>query len=645
MTTKEHPGRPWTHLVAIVLAAVALTYPFMVRGLVAGHDRPAHIQYQHFFNEQIAHGEFYPRWMPGLNRGRGSPIFFVQYPLPYYVAWALGHLIPNHWGIYTETRTQGLGVVLATILGALFTYAWCSTFVDSLSAMLASLVFLTLPYFFSVDLFLRISVGEFWALTMMPLALYFTERIRAHPRSSLAGLAVAFALVLFSHLFTAVLFAPVLLAYAIWRSEPAKRFSVALQTVCALALGAAVAGIYTLTVFAHSRFLHPESMLTLGGPNYSPLSQLFPYNASMFPVDTRGWRYLAWFARCLAGATIGWIGYACYQMKRERFAFLRIILAIFSIVTLALTIFAGHLPGVGDVSGALPLPSDVVERRSEIFLGSFLTFEAAVLCYWSLRRRTIDGLAEFFVATALFSYLMMTRWSVIVWTVVHPLWSIQFPWRFNVFLALAAAGLAALAFSGLANRPFRERVAGSVFAVILWGLVAGGTARAGYVQDVFWTTQPVAYVSIPDVPLPVYVRVNNLQEALAVIPSQDAGLDAALTSGTGKVTINMVHPRLIQLSAACETACTLQIGQFYYSAWRARLTQDGTEIPLRAASPGGLMEISLPPGQNDVVLDLPRGWSERVGPWLSLVSLLLVCVIALSEKRREQSPARSLAAS
>src|SRR6202167_3789944 len=133
-------------IAVLIVASISVTYPFLIRGLTDGDDRAAHLEYQHFFNEQIAGGELYPRWMPRLNLGRGSPIFFVQYPLPYYVAWGLGRLIPNHWGDYTETRTQGLAVVLAVTLGALFAYAWCGTFVDSLSAMIAALVFITLPY-------------------------------------------------------------------------------------------------------------------------------------------------------------------------------------------------------------------------------------------------------------------------------------------------------------------------------------------------------------------------------------------------------------------------------------------------------------------------------------------------------------------
>jgi hypothetical protein len=626
--------RKWAPIAVLIVASITITYPFLTRGLADGGDRGAHLEYQHFFNLQIAAGELYPRWMPGLNLGRGSPIFFVQYPLPYYVAWALGHLIPNHWGIYTETHTQGLAVVLALTLGALFTHAWCSAFVDRLSAMFAALVFITLPYLLFIDLYSRDAVGETWALALMPLALYFLERRAVRPRRSLAGLAAVFALILCSHPFTAVLFCPISLAYAAWRSVPAKRWIALWQTAAAVVLGIALAGVYSLPLLDHSRFMHSENILAVLGANYSPLSQMFPYDGAMFPRDTPGWHLLGQAARYLAATILGLVGYAWYRSRREGSLTLRTFLAVFSIGMLGLTFMAGHLPDVREVPGALPMRPYLITQRAHFFLASFLTLELALACYWALRRQLRGALADFLVGMALLSYWMMTRWSLIVWQTIHPLWTMQFPWRFNVFLALATTGLAALAISNLSKRPLLERVPGSILAIVLWGLVAGGTAVAGHLKDAFWGTQPVAYQPSRDSALPLYAHVKTLQEVRDVLASNEATLDVVVTSGKGTAEINMVNPRLIDVHATCESDCTLRIGQFYYPAWRAKLVHGGTAIPLRASSPGGLTELSLPAGETDVVLELPRSWTEQIGPWVSLVSLIAVVVLALSDKPR-----------
>ena len=588
----------------LVLVAMALTYPMLVRGLPDGDDRQPHLEYQHFFNEQMAHGDVYPRWMPGLNRGRGSGIFLVQYPLPYYVAWGIGHLTPNQWGVYTETRTQGLGIVLATILGGLFTYAWCTSLTNRLTATIASIVFLTLPYFLSIDLYMRVAVGEFWALAMIPLSLYCVERRASRPRRSMAGLGLAFALVLVTHLFTAILFVPVLLAYAVVRSEPTSHFSATLQTAMSLALGIGIAGVYTLPVLAHHGYLHPEKMLVAYGAGLWPLSNLFPYDASLFPTNDPRWKSLSQVAKVLAGVTIILIARAYYR-SREGSGALRPLLAGISITTLALTLLAAQLHRLGSVPGAPSLTQFALEQRAQIFICSFLTLDAALLCYWSLSKRTNAGLANFLAGLALISYLMTTRWSLIVWSIVHPIWNIQFPWRFSIFLTISTAGLAALALSELQMQPVRTRVLGSVLAIVVWGMVAVLPAWRGEMRHKFRNTHSVEFERSQDFGLPVYAQVKDAREALDVMPSPDGNVDAVVTSGSGRAQVRLVEGRRIDLHATCESECTVQVGQFYYPTWNAKLMPVSTVVPLRAALPGGLMEISLPAGEHDVALEFP----------------------------------------
>jgi hypothetical protein len=561
----------------LALAAVALTYPLLIGGLPAGDDRQQHLEYQHFFDEHIDHGDAYPRWMPELNRGLGSGIFLVQYPLPYYIAWGVGHLLPNQWGIYREVREQGLAMVLATVLGVLFTYLWCTRFADQTSAMLAAIVFLTLPYFLSIDLYMRTSIGEFWALAMMPLSLYFVEERLVRPRRSMPGLALAFALVLVSHLFTAILFVPVLLAYAVWRSERAARFSAILQTAASLALATGIAGIYTLPVLAHHGHLHPEKMLVAYGAALWPLSHLFPYDASLFPANDPRWSSLTHIGQALAGIAIILIGRAYYRSWAGSGLF-HSVLAALSIATLALTLLITHLHGLGNVPGALPLTQYGLDQRAQIFICSLLTLEGTLLCYWSLSRRTNAGLASFLAGLALMSYLMMTRWSLIVWTNVHPIWNVQFPWRLNVFLAISAAGLAALSLAEVRTQPLRTRAFSGVLAIVVWGLVEVLPAWRGEMRRSFVNPQAVAFEPSQDFGLPVYAQVKDPRKALDVRPAADGTVGAAITEGSGRAQIDLVAARRIDLHVECETSCTAQVGQFYFPGWNASLVPDSIPI-------------------------------------------------------------------
>src|ERR1700733_101181 len=320
-------GPVWVHVVVVILVAVALTYPCIRRGLPLGHSTITHILYQHYLNKQIAQGDWYPRWIVSMNRGLGGGVFFAQYPLPYYVPWAIGKIIPNHWGSYEEARTQGLALAFAAILAGMFTYAWCAQFADRLTAMLAAIIYLTLPYFLTIDIYLRAAIGEFWALSFLPLSFYFIERMAAGSRRAMPGLAVAFALVILSHLFTAVLLAPVLLAYAVWRVPRARRVLSACQTLAAFLLATGLAGLYTLPFLAQRRFFHPENFLLTQGGNASPLSQMFSFNAHTFPGTsaTPGWLHLVVAARLIALATAAFIGIILFRSRRQRPQRLRLV--------------------------------------------------------------------------------------------------------------------------------------------------------------------------------------------------------------------------------------------------------------------------------------------------------------------------------
>jgi hypothetical protein len=618
------------HVLVVIVVAMALTYPCIRRGLPLGHSTITHILYQHYFDEQIAKGDWSPHWIISMNRGLGSAVFYAQYPLPYYVPWAIGKIVPNHWGPFKETRSQGLALALAAILAGLFTYAWCATFTDRLSATLAAILYLTLPYSLTIDIYLRAAIGEFWALSFLPLSFYFIERMAAGSRRAMPGLAVTFALVILSHLFTAVLLAPVLLAYALWRIPRARRLLSIFQVLAAFVLATGLAGVYALPFLAQRRFFHPENFLLTQGANANPLSQMFSFNAHTFPgtSQTPGLLHLVLAARLIALATAAFIGVVLFHSRRNRPQWLRLSVGLVSIAALVRAALAGrHVFPAGEVSGSMTLSPYLMEQRSELFLYSFLTLITALVCYWSIRSLRENKLADFLMVLALGTYLMMTSWSALVWKSVHFLWNIQFPWRLNTFLVAATAGLAALAISGLRASPLRRGLIGALVAIGLWGMVAVQSARLGNTFSAFRSTESFQFLDEMDSAREIYMQVDPRQ-ALLVQPPKDEKVHVALEQGSGVASVTAVQPRSILIDARCQTDCTVQVGQFYYPTWRVQ-TLPATKANLHAGSPGGLMELSLPAGEYHLVLEVPHSLPERLGAWLSLVCLLIVTIIAM----------------
>jgi len=76
-------------------------------------DAVTHIQYQHHFSEQFWKGDLYPRWLAGSNKGYGSPIFLVQYPVPYWITAVLRPITRFRSDSTRDARTLGVFCFLA----------------------------------------------------------------------------------------------------------------------------------------------------------------------------------------------------------------------------------------------------------------------------------------------------------------------------------------------------------------------------------------------------------------------------------------------------------------------------------------------------------------------------------------------------
>ncbi|MGA8631162.1 MAG: hypothetical protein WB567_17520 [Terracidiphilus sp.] len=619
-TKSAKPARPWSHLVFLVLAAVVMTLPCLTSGLPNSDDAPTHVSYQHFFNQEIAHGVWYPRWIFGLNGGLGSGIFFAQYPLPYYVAWAIGKLSPFHWEPYLETRSLGLGIVLATVIAVLSTYFWCASFSDRSSAAAAALVYITSPYLLTVDLYMRVAVGEYWSIALLPLCFLSLERMLAHRRFGLGGLALAYAVLILAHPFTAFLFTPILILYAMIRAGQ-MTWQIAAQTLAALALGGAISGVYSLPYLFQHAYLHPLQLVSVYGPIYSPLSQLFPFSASTYP-QMGDWHDRVLIVRIVALAAIAFIAAAWYGSRDRLPRTAHFLLATLSVLLLLTGALAGHLPFAGEVAGALPFDS-YPEHRDEIFLCTFVTFEAALVSFWSARATKGQRLANYLSVVAIASYIMTTSWSQTIWRNFHFLWNIQFPWRFNGLLAVATAGLCALGFAALRTKSATFAVLGYLTAFAPWCLVT--TFPLGQSAG-----DMVRFEKDVDPALPIYVQADPRQ-AVFVKPPSDKKIHADVIQGDGTATVESIRSRTIELQASCQTGCTVRIGQFYYPLWHASISPSGNQLPLVPESTSGLMLLTLAPGQYHVTVAMPYTWPEKAGAWISLLSLFALAALAIRE--------------
>ena len=74
----------WSGLV-ILGYGLFLTLPAGWSGFVATDDSLIHLVTSRHFADQLWAGDWYPRWMPGMNAGLGSPVFQFYPPVPFYI--------------------------------------------------------------------------------------------------------------------------------------------------------------------------------------------------------------------------------------------------------------------------------------------------------------------------------------------------------------------------------------------------------------------------------------------------------------------------------------------------------------------------------------------------------------------------------
>jgi len=177
------------------------------KGLSPTHDGEYHVVRFYEFYQTLQDGDWYPRWAPDLNNGYGIPLFNYVYPLPNYVSSFLHFLGASFIDSFK------LGMFFATILGALFFYLWAKGFWGVWGGLVGSIFYTFAPYHF-LDIYIRGSVGEVWALAFFPAFLWSVAIFLKHKKRTFFLLSTLFlALIIFSHNILALMFLPFALSY------------------------------------------------------------------------------------------------------------------------------------------------------------------------------------------------------------------------------------------------------------------------------------------------------------------------------------------------------------------------------------------------------------------------------------------------
>ena len=151
----------YKYIFLVIIFSLIASFSLLHSGLPPTHDGEYHVVRFWQFDKVLKDGDLYPRWAPDLNFGLGIPLFSYIYPFPNYVASFL-----HTFGVSFIDAFK-LNLFFAIIMAGIFFYLWTKIFFGNLGAMVGAVFYLFSPYLF-VDVYIRGSVGEVWALAFFP---------------------------------------------------------------------------------------------------------------------------------------------------------------------------------------------------------------------------------------------------------------------------------------------------------------------------------------------------------------------------------------------------------------------------------------------------------------------------------------------
>ena len=227
----------------IIFIGLILTLPVIFNDVFLAPDLLLHLHWSKHFSEQFWRGDFYPRWLLNMNAGFGSPTFFFYGPVPYYLTSLFYPLFANDSSAWYQLS---LSASMGLIASGLSAYIWLRTITNKNSALIASIVYMALPYHLAIDLYSRFAFAEFWAFVWSPLILFFSVKILADHKIAIIGFAVSYALLSMTHLPTLIMFSLVPIFYILSMAAKRKRKKALVHVIVAILLGIGLSAIYWL---------------------------------------------------------------------------------------------------------------------------------------------------------------------------------------------------------------------------------------------------------------------------------------------------------------------------------------------------------------------------------------------------------------
>ncbi len=593
-STQFDPGL----LLVLLLLSFAIS-PLLRSGLPSMADVPIHLYRLAELDRCWQDGVYYPRWAPNLAFGYGYPIFHFAPPLPYFIA-QLFHVL----GADLETAIKLLAV-LCFLLYGLGMYLFAREVLGAQAALLAAAAYVYTPFRFREALIYGGNYPQILAMALYPWILWaFHKMIAQHRPQYIAAGAIAYASLMLSHNFHALVFTPFLVAYALYLMGITKAWSRAREAGLALVLGLSLSAFFWVPVLHDMRWTPTREDYYI---SHTDFRQRF--------LSLRD--LLAWPTPLDASADNPYLPFSLGPAI--------VVLAAIGLAPLAVD--AGYQVWKRWIAPGQP-PNYLITQPSKV--------------KWHLL---------FFALVLAAGVFMMLPASAPIWENVPFLPIGEHPWRLMGIANLASAFLAGASpyfWSTIRSNTLRFTFHALLSVVIVILSVA------------VYLYPPKPFIEYDNPSLPDYFRYELSTQTMGTtvigeympvwateIPTTSPLMPTYL-SGQPVEKLNRqklpgsVKAQLLEHTVVSdryrfnsEQPFTAHFHTFYFPAWRAYL--DGQPTQIQIAAPFALLAVPVPAGEHELLLrfeNLPL-WTAMNA--LSGVSLLAVLAVGILQWRKRRT--------
>jgi hypothetical protein len=244
-----------TAIIILALGATIACMPLLRYGASTQDPIGIYLDWMGRFTLQLTQGDLYPRWLMGMNQGAGSPVFYYYAPLAYYLTSIPTILLP---GLKPTIQLAWADSLLLSLSGLSF-YFYARQRFKIAVALPCSLLYILLPYHLEIDTYNRQDIAELANYIWMPLVLCCIDQVFER-RRAVCGLAVAYALMLVTHLPTTLLFSVGLCGYIVVSLVVTRRATCLPHLAAGFGLALLLAAVYLVPALFGENYVRMDAM-------------------------------------------------------------------------------------------------------------------------------------------------------------------------------------------------------------------------------------------------------------------------------------------------------------------------------------------------------------------------------------------------